>query len=701
MSHRYLLIFTFILFIVYSPGRILANESLITLVLFTGKVVLIDGGKKPVPAQVGQLISRKEFPWIQVGKGARVYLQWNGKLVELLSSGTYRFSDIFKTNSMVLNNALSFLKQLATPRAYIPQSRVRGDIDGKTTSEKKIFEHLWQQLALEPPQQPTGFSSEELLATASFFEQHKNHARVAYALERLNMSSQTKNKFYEQLRNESLKRISLTQITDEVEATRKRMNANLMSGNYKALLIGIDEYDHPTWQALKTPVKDVKELKNLLITNYHFKNEDILLLENATYKEIIEAFNTVKQSVDRNTSLLVYFAGHGFYPQGEDEGYWIPRDAGKPETQILFLPTSTILSKIKSIHSRHTLVIADSCFSGSLIRRTRGKETQSHFFQELSRKKSRQIITSGGLEPVSDQGWGGHSIFAGKLIDILSTDRHEPLSASELALNLRKEIKNARGEQTPEYGRLHIIDDEAGEFFFVRKNRQLATINQSKEQRTDLRSEEQEAVELSSIELGLKDGYRLLLGFGFHIALLKLKFKDTSSGKSETTDTSLTGTSMHLGLKKIDKRFRYEVLFSMGKVSASELDCNQNQESSLCDSYSQSSIYGNFTNYSIYGLYHLTPGLKVDVEVGAGFQYQYYYFNKFLDEKNIDSRTMAVCNRVNVDFEVNQWFLGVNSDFCLSTYNVGGSLQDLDTDALSGIQIPGNITINVTAGYQF
>ena len=58
-----------------------------------------------------------------------------------------------------------------------------------------------------------------------------------------------------------------------------------------------------------------------------------------------------------DTSLLIYYAGHGFYPVDEEEGYWIPKDAGSPETQKSFISSSSILGKVKALKTKHTLLI--------------------------------------------------------------------------------------------------------------------------------------------------------------------------------------------------------------------------------------------------------------------------------------------------------------------------------------------------------
>lgn len=468
MKYRFYFSTLMVLFsVLFIASGASAQETVINLVLFKGKVELVDTNGTAHTATIGQIFNTNQFPKVRLILGASLYLKQGKRLVELNRPGEFLIADLFAKNSSPVKNAIAFLKSLSQPRVYTKSALVRGKKGQQDTSDEAYFELLWERIVLEPTGQPSDLSPEDLLACAAWYSQNNKPTRVAYILERLSNLKAGNNEFYQQMRMESLRGIRLADINREVESTRQKISTDSSTLRYKALLIGINEYNHPAWQSLKNPISDIQSIRRLLIAVYNFNDSDIVLLENASYDQIIEAFNNLKGFVGEDTSLLVYYAGHGYYPPDEGEGYWIPRDAGEPESLRLFLPTTTVLGKIKSIKTKHTLLIADSCFSGSLIRKTRGVESNSRFYRDLSQKKSRQIITSGGLEPVDDQGAGKHSIFAGKLIDILSADRQEPLSASELAFQLRKEVKNAWSNQTPEYGRLQIADDERGEFFFV------------------------------------------------------------------------------------------------------------------------------------------------------------------------------------------------------------------------------------------
>ncbi|MCX7354760.1 MAG: hypothetical protein NTY59_08030 [Alphaproteobacteria bacterium] len=122
--------------------------------------------------------------------------------------------------------------------------------------------------------------------------------------------------------------------------------------------------------------------------------------------------------------------------------------------------------------ARHVLVIADSCFSGSLTRGALGQPPASkdRFFAEIDGKFSRKVITSGGTEPVADAGSGGHSVFAYYFLKALRENNAPYLTSFELYNGFVRAVAN-NAEQKPEYGTIAMAGDEgAGDFTFALRN---------------------------------------------------------------------------------------------------------------------------------------------------------------------------------------------------------------------------------------
>ena len=53
--------------------------------------------------------------------------------------------------------------------------------------------------------------------------------------------------------------------------------------------------------------------------------------------------------------------------RGADQGYWLPVDADS-EDPTNWVSNNDITTMLKAIQARHIMVVADSCYSGSLTR---------------------------------------------------------------------------------------------------------------------------------------------------------------------------------------------------------------------------------------------------------------------------------------------------------------------------------------------
>ena len=246
-------------------------------------------------------------------------------------------------------------------------------------------------------------------------------------------------------------------------------------GVYRALIIGNDDYDDPQdyWPSLKTAVSDARAVAEILKHGYGFS--DVVVLENSTRRETLHALNDLSRRVQPHDNVLVYYAGHGFLDANTQRGYWVPSDAEGTD-HATFLRNSTIRDEIGIIATRakHTLLISDSCFSGTLLRGgLRGaapSENAGAYYQKVANKKSVQVLTAGGVEYVDDDYQAsGHSPFSYFLINELKHNEKPLLTASELASNVEKGVAN-NVDQVPASGVLQGAGDELGEFIFLKLN---------------------------------------------------------------------------------------------------------------------------------------------------------------------------------------------------------------------------------------
>ena len=122
---------------------------------------------------------------------------------------------------------------------------------------------------------------------------------------------------------------------------------------------------------------------------------------------------------------------------------------------------------VRAMKAKHVMVVADSCFSGTLVRGLKIKERSPDYIQRMSKKKARTALTSGGLEPVTDVGGGNHSVFAQSFMRILN-ENDGVLDGHQLFTTLRRQVMMG-ADQTPEYGDIRKAGHDGGDFLFVRQ----------------------------------------------------------------------------------------------------------------------------------------------------------------------------------------------------------------------------------------
>lgn len=244
-------------------------------------------------------------------------------------------------------------------------------------------------------------------------------------------------------------------------------------GIYRALVIGNDDYADPQrqWRPLATAVSDARAVARMLQQEYGFA--DVQVLENATRRDTLHALSDLARRLGPEDSVLLYYAGHGYMEADTRRGYWVPVDAqGTDRATLLY--NSTIRDEIGVIatRARHTLLISDSCFSGTLLRDgLRGAvpvDDAEPYLRKVASKKSVQVITAGGAEYVDDDYQdSGHSPFTYFLLNELKHNDKPVLTASELSGNVGKAVAN-NVDQMPASGTLQGAGDEMGEFIFVK-----------------------------------------------------------------------------------------------------------------------------------------------------------------------------------------------------------------------------------------
>jgi hypothetical protein len=230
-------------------------------------------------------------------------------------------------------------------------------------------------------------------------------------------------------------------------------------GKYSALVIGNNNYEK--LPQLKTATNDAKAIAKVLENLYGFKVDLIL---NGTRREILFTLDKFRTKLSENDNFLIYYAGHGYFDMDANRGYWLPIDADT-DTSAEWISNADITDKLKAIKAKHVIVIADSCYSGALTRSLKVATRDSDYLIKMAQKKSRTVLTSGGLEPVLDGAGGQHSVFAKALLDVLQKNAGV-IDGTNLFSEIRRPvILNA--PHTPQYSDIRFTGHE-GDFLFIR-----------------------------------------------------------------------------------------------------------------------------------------------------------------------------------------------------------------------------------------
>jgi hypothetical protein len=250
--------------------------------------------------------------------------------------------------------------------------------------------------------------------------------------------------------------------TRGIRVPEEQPNGYFPKGKNYLLIIGIDQYQN--FPRLYNAVKDAKDVKEVLINNYQFEDDpettSLLLDKDATQARIYAELDQLARKVGPDDNLLIYFSGHGEYKETLDTGFWIPVDADDGNIGS-YLQFGLLQLYIKAIKSHHTVLIADSCYAGSMFT----TRSTGSYQDRLERKPSRWLITAGRNEVVADGKPGMNSPFADAVLFTLKDNRDKRLEVSQLARQVA-ELVSKNAAQTPRYAEMFGVNSKGGEFMF-------------------------------------------------------------------------------------------------------------------------------------------------------------------------------------------------------------------------------------------
>ncbi|WP_409415729.1 caspase domain-containing protein [Flavobacterium sp. PS2] len=137
-----------------------------------------------------------------------------------------------------------------------------------------------------------------------------------------------------------------------------------MTGVTYVLIIAVEDYfessDFPKVAYAKKDAEDLIDAFKKL--GYEDEDFVVLINEKATRTAIIQKVKKISERALENDRIIFYFAGHGFYENGENLlGSVDAIKTAKPDTCV---PINTILGYLKRSLSKHKILFLDCCHSG-------------------------------------------------------------------------------------------------------------------------------------------------------------------------------------------------------------------------------------------------------------------------------------------------------------------------------------------------
>jgi len=254
--------------------------------------------------------------------------------------------------------------------------------------------------------------------------------------------------------------------------------------NSYALIIGINKYPNlPQQIQLHFAVADAMSMREMLIKSYGFPADHIKMLLNgqATKVNIDEALSDYadQNSFHTDDRIFVYFSGHGqtvSLPGGGQEGFLIPSDAKVDLTHIdnaapylrSCLQMAEIWDYLQSTPAKHVLLVADACYSGTLVQ-NRALDISPGALVAMASKRALQVITAGAKgETSTELDEYGHGAFTYKLLEELKSraagGAGNVFTTSELYASVERSVSNlTNGGQDPQFGNYKT----EGNFLFI------------------------------------------------------------------------------------------------------------------------------------------------------------------------------------------------------------------------------------------
>lgn len=248
------------------------------------------------------------------------------------------------------------------------------------------------------------------------------------------------------------------------------MNSTLE--NAFALLIGVGN-------DLPITVNDATAIYNILVdeTLSGYKKENITLLteKDASREKILEAFDKLKAKTNKDSSVLVYYSGHGGYYEPWNQYYLVPNNFDAENYEETWVKAEELKEKLAILDTDKLIFLLDSCHaagmtkSGGLLENEAKApiaklEKADELIQKIDAETGMSILSSCREDQLS---WilqgDSNSLFTKCLIEVLRGNHKENfdeeyIRISEVVQYIFKKVPERKSVQTP-YANLQLYED--------------------------------------------------------------------------------------------------------------------------------------------------------------------------------------------------------------------------------------------------
>lgn len=137
--------------------------------------------------------------------------------------------------------------------------------------------------------------------------------------------------------------------------------------NRYAVLIGIEQY-RQNFPKVDFGTHDAKVMRDYLIKALGYPEENIAMLLNgqATRSDVEKYIERwLPNHVEKDSTVFVYYSGHGAPDTKTNEGYLVPYDGDPTFLDVTGYPLKRLYEQLAKLPAQEVVVVLDSCFSGA------------------------------------------------------------------------------------------------------------------------------------------------------------------------------------------------------------------------------------------------------------------------------------------------------------------------------------------------